>query len=70
MYTVIELQTNNGTTTALPPVTKTTKDEAEQEMHLKLSYAAVSQVETHSVILLNAEGQRIDGGCFKHSVAE
>ena len=69
MYTVIELQTNGGTTTALTPVTKTTRDDAEQEYHLKLSYAAVSQVEIHSVVLLNAEGKTLKSECYKHQAA-
>lgn len=66
MYTVIEMQTSNGTTTVLTPVVKLNRDEAEQEYHLKLAYAAVSVVEIHTVVLLNAEGQTIKKECYKH----
>ena len=67
MYTIIELQTSNGTTVVVTPVTKATIEEARQEYHLKASYAAVSNVEIHSIILLNAEGQNAEKPiCYKH----
>lgn len=66
MYTIIELQTTNGVTVALPAVIKANREQAEQEFHSKLSFAAVSSVGIHSVIMLNAEGVRIKGECYKH----
>ena len=71
MYTIIELQTNNGATIVATPVVKATLDEARQEYHLKASYAAVSSVEIHTIILLNAEGQPVERVIsYKHPVQE
>ena len=70
MYAVIETQTTAGVMTALPAVVKVSREEAEQEYHSKLSFAAVSAVEIHAVSMLNAEGQRIKGECYKHGQAE
>lgn len=70
-YAVVETQTTNeGVMISLPVVVKPTRDEAEQEYHLKLSYAAVSTVDLHSVVMLNAEGQRVKGECYKHNQLE
>ena len=67
MYTIIELQTTDGVTSALSPVVKATKAEALQEFHLKASYAAVSAVGIHTIVLLNPEGQLAEKPlCFKH----
>ena len=67
MYTIIELQTTGDVTTPVTPVVKATIEEARQEYHLKASYAAVSQVEIHTVMLVNAEGQNIEKPiCYKH----
>lgn len=66
MYTVIEQQTNNGGTSVLTPVVKATRELAEQEYFLKLSYAAVSKIEVHSVTLLNQEGKELMSRCYKH----
>ena len=71
MYTVLEMQTTGGVTTALPPVVKATVEEARQEYHLKASYAAVSAVEIHTIMLVNAEGQNVEKPiCYKHQAAE
>jgi len=69
MYAVIETQTTAGVMTALPTVVKASRDEAEQEYHSKLAFAAVSTVEIHAVSILNAEGQKIKGECYKHGQA-
>lgn len=66
MYVILEIQTNNGTTTPLTPVTKATKELAQQELYTKASYAAVSNVQIHTVMMINAEGQTIEKLCFKH----
>lgn len=71
MYTVIELQTTGGVTTVGTPVVKATIEEARQEYHLKGSYAAVSAVEIHTVMLVNAEGQNVEKPiCYKHQAAQ
>ena len=70
MYTVLEMQTTNGVTIALDPVVKETAETARQEFWLKASYAAVSQVEIHTVMVVNAEGQNIEKPiCCKHQQA-
>lgn len=66
MYTIIELQTTNDVTSALPPIVKETKELGQQEFHLKSAYAAVSKVNIHTVLLINPEGEKIDKVCYKH----
>ena len=70
MYTILEMQTNDGVTAVVPAVVKETRELAEQEYHTKLSFAAVSTVEIHTVVMLNAEGAKIKGECYKHQAAE
>lgn len=71
MYAVIEMQTNDGATAVVPPVTKATIEEARQVYHLAASAAAVSAVDIHTVVLLNAEGQDVEKViCYKHPKAE
>lgn len=65
MYVVVEMQTNNGVTAQITTVEQN-KDVAEQKYHLILSAAAVSNVEIHSAVILNPEGQRIKSECYKH----
>lgn len=67
-YAVFETQTTNeGVTVAVPIVVKATRDEAEQEYHSKLSFAAVSNVDIHSVGLVNQEGKLLKSECYKHN---
>ena len=70
MYVIIETQETNGVMAATEPVVKETKELADQEYHMKLSYAAVSNVDYHSVVMLNAQGQRVKGECMKHNQDE
>lgn len=68
MYVILELQTNGETTAVVSPVqVKETKDEAESVFHSILSYAAVSQVEQHTALILNPQGQLVESKCFKHT---
>ena len=69
-YIIIEMQTNGDTTNVVTPVVKTNFFEAEQEYHLKLSYAAVSNVEIHSVTMLNAKGNKVESKYFDHRTPE
>ena len=66
MYTIIETQTNGNTMAVVTPAVEADKDNAESVYHARLASAAISSVEIHSVVLLNAEGQRIKGECYKH----
>lgn len=55
-YIIVETQTTNGVTAVVPPVVKSNYNEAEQEYHTKLAYAAVSQVGIHAVAMLTERG--------------
>ena len=63
MLTVIELQTNNGTTTVL---TNSYAEEslAWQKYYQVLSFAAVSDIDIHSATIINEEGYAIENGYF------
>ena len=66
MYTIIETQTNGNSMAVVTPDVEADLDRAKSVYHARLSAAAISRVEIHSVVLLNAEGQRIKGECYKH----
>ena len=66
MYTIIETQTNGDSMAVVTPAVEVDKDQAESIYHARLASAAISSVEIHSVVLLNAEGQRVKGECYKH----
>lgn len=64
-YVVIEMQ--KGNTLALTtPVVKDTKAEAEQAYHQTLSYASVSTIPVHSVIMLDDEGNMVKAETYRH----
>ena len=63
MLTVIELQTNNGTTSVL---TNSYAEEslAWQKYYQVLSFAAVSDIDIHSAAVINEEGFSIKNETF------
>lgn len=65
MLTVIELQTNEGTTSA---ITNAYNDEslAYQKYYQILSYAAVSGLDIHSAVILNEYGGLIRSESFNN----
>lgn len=65
MYLVIELQTN-GDTMANLAWAYSSKEQAEQKYHTVLAAAAVSTVETHTALIMNAEGTVIKRETYKH----
>ena len=67
MYTVIELQTNNGTTAVVPPVTFDDINKAYQKFYQILASAAVSNVEIHTAVILSEIGNVIRVEHFEHS---
>lgn len=69
MYTVIELQTNDETTSVL---TNTFADgsQAYQKYHQILSFAAVSTVDIHTATILNEYGGTLANETFDHRTAE
>lgn len=66
MFTVIELQTTNSITSVLTEVFQN-REQAEQKFHTVLSYAAVSQVDIHSVSILTPEGFVIKNEVYFHN---
>ena len=69
MYTVIELQTNDGVTSILT-YSFTDRDQAESKFHNILSYAAVSAVEIHAVSIIDALGDVVKNDRYYHAKPE
>lgn len=67
VYIIIEIQkSNNGTAAIVPPASYTDQAQAEQAYHTALAAAAVSQVDVHSVAMLNDIGMRVKGETYYH----
>lgn len=66
MYIIQEIQTNNGQTSLLPAITKEDKLAAESEWHTKMGYAAISDVQVHTVIMYDEHGNMIRNGYYEH----
>lgn len=64
-YIVNELQTVGGTTAVLTN-TYTDKNQAESSFHNILKYAALSQVEIHSAVMLTEDGRLVRQECYRH----
>lgn len=67
---IIEIQHSNDGTTAVLHEVKADANVAEQTYHQKLSYAAVSAVNVHSVVMLDDTGMRIKGETYYHGAEE
>lgn len=66
-YIIQEIQTDEkGKVAMLPAVVKDTQNEAESEYHIKLGYAAISEVAVHAVTMYTEEGFPVMYGCYKH----
>ena len=65
-YIVLELQAIASDVAIVPPTKFGTQAEAEQAFHQALSYAAVSPVPVHSVLLLDGEGNVIRSESYRH----
>lgn len=71
VYIIIEIQKmNNGSCAVVPPTTFTDQRLAEQAYHTALAAAAVSQVNVHSVVMLDDTGARIKGETYYHGNAD
>ena len=67
---IVEIQhSNNGSTAVLHEV-QNDRNVAEQTYHTKLSYAAVSSVNVHSVVMLDDYGARLKGETYYHGEVE
>ena len=65
MYYIIEIQETNKVPAMLTN-TAATKNEALSKYHTVLSFAAISQVEFHSCVILDEQGRQIARECFNH----
>ena len=63
---IIEIQHSNDGSTSCITTTHADRSEAEQKYHQVLSYAAVSEVDVHSVVMLDDEGNRVKGESYYH----
>ncbi|NLC25595.1 MAG: hypothetical protein GX777_03100 [Fastidiosipila sp.] len=66
MYYIIELQTNDGVASSLPPQTRTERKEALSVYHSIMAAAAISNVEYHTCIVIDEQGRYHANECFKH----
>ena len=62
---IIEIQTDNGTTSVVPPIAYDDPVEAEAVFLEKCAYARRSGLDCHTVVLLDEEGTVIARKCFK-----
>ena len=65
-YTIIEMQTTNGSTAIVTPVTYDNNISAEAAFLTKAAAARVSGLDVHSVSLLDEEGKVIARKCYKN----
>ena len=66
MLILQEIQTTNNQTSLLPAETYIDRNTAESAFHLKLSSAAISNVEIHTVILYDEYGNIIRREYYEH----
>lgn len=67
---IIEIQHSNDGSTAVLHEVKSEQSVAEQTYHTKLAYAAVSEVNVHSVVMLDDYGNRVKGETYYHGTIE
>lgn len=65
MFTVIELQTNNGVTSVLT-TSFADVNQAYQKYHQVLSYAAVSELNIHTAIVVDERGYELKQEFYEH----
>ena len=67
-YQIIEIQTTGNTSVVVTPIPSSVDQyEAESIFHQKMSYAAISSVPVHSVVLLNEKGCVLMNGSYNHT---
>ena len=68
MFIVLELQTTNGST-AVISTTYSDEQVAYQKFYQILSFAAVSEIDIHTAVILNEQGVTIrNGEVFIHNI--
>lgn len=65
MFSIIELQTTDGVTAHIYQ-TADTKEQAMSKFHTCLAYAAVSEVEYHTCMVVDEKGQYLARECYEH----
>lgn len=66
MYILQEIQTTDNSTALVPAQTFADKNEAESAFHMALGAAAVSNVTTHAVVLLDEHGNVVRREFYEH----
>ena len=66
MYVAIELKEKVDGSLEVSTFKKDTREEVESAYHSILTSAAKSSYPIHSAVILNPEGQRLRGECYKH----
>ena len=69
-YILVEVQTNADGTVGNIVTAYDDRDTAESNWHLKMSYAKVSTLPVHSVVLITNEGHMLLNGTHKHYASE
>lgn len=69
MYSIIELQTNDGQTAHIY-FTASTRNEAMSKFHQVMAAASISQVEYHTCVVMDEKGQYLARECYEHKKAE
>lgn len=71
MYIILEIQTNNGSSSVVTPIQTTEqKNDAMSKYHGILTYAAVSSVQCHTVVVLNEQGVVVAKETYFHNEGE
>lgn len=66
MYIIQEIQTNNGQSALLPPITKEDKLGAESAFHSICAAAAISSVMVHTAIVYDEHGNVAMSKYYEH----
>ena len=65
-YIIIEIQTAQDGTVATLVTTKDTRNEADSTYYSILSSAALSELPTHTAVLMTSDGNPIRTECYRH----
>lgn len=66
MYFILETQVTDGVGSALPIKTANTKNQAMSIYHTILASASISEVERHTCIVVDEEGNYLAKESYKH----
>jgi len=68
MYIIEEIQTTNGVAALLPPIVYNDSNEADSAYYSKLSSAAVSNIEIHTIMMHDEFGNIYKVDWYQHQV--